>query len=44
MSLEMLGSDPLAHLLIRPGMWVGLALSVLLLLGAVRLRRSRGAI
>jgi ABC-2 type transport system permease protein len=44
MTMEMLTPHPLGHFLIRPGLWVGLALSAVLLLGAVRLRRSRGAI
>jgi hypothetical protein len=44
MTVEMLTPHPLGHFLIRPGLWVGLALSAVLLLGAARLRRSRGAI
>jgi ABC-2 type transport system permease protein len=44
MTMEMLAAHPLGHFLISPGLWVGLALSAVFLLGAVRLRRSRGAI
>jgi ABC-2 type transport system permease protein len=44
MTLDMLGaSEPLSDLLITPALWVALAVSVFLLLGAVRVRRSRGA-
>ena len=44
MTLDMLGaSDPLSHLLMTPALWIAMAVSALLLFGAVRVRRSRGA-
>lgn len=35
---------PTPDFVVRPGLWVGLAMTALLLFGAVRLRRSRGVI
>jgi ABC-2 type transport system permease protein len=44
MTLDMLGaSESLSHLLMTPALWIALAVSVFLLLGVVRVRRSRGA-
>jgi ABC-2 type transport system permease protein len=42
MTMEML-SVPFGPFLLRPGLWIGLAISAVLLLGAVRLRHVRGA-
>jgi len=44
MTMEMLTPHPIGQLLISPALWAGLALSAVFLLGAVRLRRVRGAI
>jgi ABC-2 type transport system permease protein len=44
MSMSMLAPHPLWHLLATPELWVGLLLSGLFVLAAVRLRRLRGAI
>jgi hypothetical protein len=44
MTMEMLTPHPLGQLLISPALCAGLALSAVFLLGAVRLRRVRGAI
>lgn len=42
MTLDMLGaSESLSHLLMSPALWFALAISALLLLGTVRVRRSR---
>jgi hypothetical protein len=38
-----ISSHPIAHLLISPALWAGLAVSGALLFGVVRLRRARGA-
>ena len=42
MSMDMLAPPPLDDFLASPGLWVGLVLTALLLLGAVRLRHVRG--
>jgi ABC-2 type transport system permease protein len=44
MTMDMLTPHPLSHLLIDPRLWIGLAVSTVLLFGAVRLRRLRGVI
>jgi ABC-2 type transport system permease protein len=44
MTMEMLTPHPFGHYLLSPGLWIGLALTAILLLGAVRLRRSGGPI
>jgi ABC-2 type transport system permease protein len=44
MTMDMLASHPIGHLLISPGLWIGFAVSAVFLSGAVRLRRARGAI
>jgi ABC-2 type transport system permease protein len=42
MSMDMLSPPTLGHFLTSPGLWVGLLIAALFLLGAVRLRRVRG--
>jgi ABC-2 type transport system permease protein len=44
MTMEMLTPSALGDFLISPHLWIGLALSVVFLLGATQLRRSRGVI
>jgi ABC-2 type transport system permease protein len=44
MSMDLLAPHPLGHLLASAGLWIGLVVAALFLLGAVRLRRSRGPI
>jgi len=44
MTMDMMTPPSLGYFLISPGLWIGLGLSAVFLLGAVRLRRSRGAI
>lgn len=44
MTMDMLAPHAISHLLIRQGMWGGLAVTAILLWGAVALRRSRGPI
>jgi ABC-2 type transport system permease protein len=41
-TLDMLASHPVSHYLTSVELWTGLALSVLFLFGAARLRRARG--
>ena len=44
MTLDMLGaSEPLSRLLMSPALWLAVTTTAVLLLGTVRLRRSRGA-
>jgi ABC-2 type transport system permease protein len=42
MTMDMLAPPTLGHFLASPGLWVGLLLAAMFLLGAVRLRRVRG--
>jgi ABC-2 type transport system permease protein len=42
MSMDMLAPPTLGHFLASPGLWVGLLLTAIFLLGAVRLRHVRG--
>ena len=42
MSMDMLAPPMLGHFLMSPGLWVGLLVTAIFLLGAVRLRRVRG--
>jgi len=44
MSMDMLAPPMLVHFLMSPGLWVGLLVTAIFLLGAVRLRRVRGPI
>jgi ABC-2 type transport system permease protein len=44
MTMEMMGPDHASHILMSPGLWIGLALTALFLFAAARLRRSRGVI
>jgi ABC-2 type transport system permease protein len=44
MSMDMLGEDPWGLFLLDPGLYVGLAVTAVFLLAAVRLRRSSGPI
>lgn len=44
MTMDMLSAHPLGGFLVRPGMWIGLAVTAVLLLGAVRLYRRSGPI
>lgn len=41
MTMEMLGSEPVLHYLMSPGLWGGLAVTATFLYAAVRLRRLR---
>lgn len=43
MAMDMLAMHP-GHFMIRPGMWIGLAVTALFLFAAVRLRRDRGPV
>jgi hypothetical protein len=40
----MMAPDHASHILMSPGLWIGLALTALFLFAAARLRRSRGVI
>jgi ABC-2 type transport system permease protein len=42
MSMDMLAPPALGHFIASPGLWVGLLIATIFLLGAVRLRRVRG--
>ena len=42
MSMDMLAPPTLGHFFASPGLWVGLTVTAMFLLGAVRLRRIRG--
>ncbi len=44
MTMDMLASGPEEHFLTGPGLWVGLVVTAVFLLAAVRLHRSRGPI
>jgi ABC-2 type transport system permease protein len=44
MTMEMMAPDHASHILMSPGLWIGLALTALFLFAAARLRRSRGVI
>ena len=44
MTMDMLMPDPLGHLLTGPGLWIGLSVTALFLIAAMRLRRHRGLI
>ena len=44
MTMDMFAPDPAWRTLVDPGLWIGLALTAVFLLIAVRLRRSRGSI
>lgn len=44
MTMDMLAPERLGQFLADPGLWAGLAITAAFLFGAVRLRRSRGAI
>ena len=44
LTMDMLAPHSLLHGVVDPALWVGLAVSALFLVGAVRLRRSRGAL
>lgn len=44
MTMDMLASRPLGDFLVSPGLWIGLAVTAVFLLLAVRLYRRRGPI
>lgn len=44
MTMEMMAPDHASHILMSPGLWIGLALTAAFLYAAARLRRSRGVI
>ena len=44
MTMEMMAGEHPGHILISPGLWIGLALTAAFLFAAARLRRSRGVI
>jgi ABC-2 type transport system permease protein len=44
MTMEMMAPDHASHILMSPGLWIGLALTAAFLFAAARLRRSRGVI